>query len=376
VTVKQGNWVMGMWGFKEQFLFFIFYFLARFIPFTKKDLQTILSVSILIGAAIAVFGCVQAQFFDVEFLKKLGYGVDIKGTGVTYIDPNYVRTLGKYSFVRAISILQDALSLGAYLMILLLVLQPFYFLPENREHLAWKHFLYILLLVGLLYTTTRSAWIGTTVGTLLLGWRRKKLFLTISIFLLIGIFLLLLLLSFPGGKQFLVGSLFTGKESSAAIHMSMYGWQFKVMLDNPLGLGLGMTGRIGIRFGSVLQGGFNTECWYLQVGTQMGLPGFILYLAIVVETLRKLFLLGKNLRDTFLRDLANSILAAYLGCSIFGVFLNVWSCHVIPIFMHLLVGMALFHFPRLEREEQEQEASQPAGKAGMIKGSTYIASGV
>ena len=325
---------------------------VRFIPIEREDLKRILACSAVIAAAIAAFGCVQAQFFGEGFLIKLGYGIDYHGTGLTYIDPNYSRHFpGGLSFVRAISILQDALSLGAYLMVFLLLLHPFCFLPAERSHRTARLLLYLVLLAGLLYTTTRSAWIGTTVGILFLAWRRKKLLATSGVFLLLGVVFVLLLLSVPGGYEFLEGSLFTGKESSAVMHWSKYGWQSRVMLDNPLGLGLGMTGRTGIQFGTPLVGGFSTECWYLQVGTQMGLAGFLLYLALVLETLRKLYLTAARLRDPFLRDLGNGIFAAYLGCSLFGIFLNVWSCHVIPIFMHLLVGLALFHFPLLDARE-------------------------
>ncbi len=82
----------------------------------------------------------------------------------------------------------------------------------------------------------------------------------------------------------------------------------------------------------------------------MGFLGFFLYIAIVLETLRTLFVLGSRLRDPFLKDLTHGIFAAYLACSVFGLFLNIWSCHVVPILMHLFVGMALFHFPHLDAD--------------------------
>ena len=345
-AMQVGRTFMALWGLKDHFLFFTYYLLVRFIPLGREDLKKLLTISALIAAAVAAFGCIQAQFFGEDFLKTLGYGIDISGTGFTYMDPTYKRTFVEgISFIRAISILQDALSLGAYLMVFLLILQPFYFLPREKAFRWRKLLLYIILLLGLFYTTTRTAWIGTAAGTLFLAWRRKKFLITMSVFLFLGVLFLLLLLTFPGGKEFLLGSFFQGDESSLQLHLSKYGWQFRVMMDNPLGLGLGMTGRVGIRFGSVLQGGFHTECWYLQVGTQMGWLGFFLYAAITLEMLRKLFLLGNRLRDPFLRELASGVFAAYLACSLFGISLNVWQCHVIPVFMHLFVGIAIFHFP-------------------------------
>lgn len=345
-AAASGRTFIGLWGWKDQFLFFVYYVFVRFIPFGPADLRKILTASAWIAAAIALFGCIQAQFFGEDFVRILGFGIDISGTGLTIVPKTLSRiAAGGVSFMRAISILQDPLSLGAYLMVFLLVLQPFYFMPDDRARRAAKFVLYFVLLLGLFYTTTRSAWIGTAVGTAVLAWRRKKFLATMGIFLGFGIVFLLLLLSFPGGKEFLLGSLLKGEESSLQAHLSKYGWQFQVLKENPWGLGLGMTGRVGIKFGTVLQGGFHTECWYFQVGTQMGWLGFFLYIAITLETLRKLFLLGGRLREPFLRNLANGILAAYLACAVFGISLNVWQCHVIPIFVHLFVGMALFHFP-------------------------------
>lgn len=362
---RSGRTFMGLWGFKDHFPFFIYYLLVRFIPFGREDLRKLLTISAFIAAGIAAFGAIQAQFLGEDFLKTLGYGLEIPGMGYTYMDPTYKRTLAEgISFVRAISILQDALSLGAYLMVFLLILQPFYFLPHDKTHRWGKLFLYFLMLLGLFYTTTRSAWIGTAVGTLFLAWKRKKFLVTMSIFLFLGFLFLMLLLSFPGGKEFFLGSLLQRDEASVQAHLSKYGWQFRVMLDNPWGLGLGMTGRVGIRFGSVLQGGFHTECWYLQVGTQMGLIGFALYLAITLEILRKLFLLGVRLRDPFLRNLANGTFAAYLACSLFGISLNVWQCHLIPVFMHLFVGIAIFHLPLWDHGQIERKSALPAVRTG------------
>jgi hypothetical protein len=361
-----GKWMMGMWGIKEQVLFYLYYFLVRFIPFGKEDVKKYLALSAWIATGIAAFGCIQAQFFGMGFLETLGYGVDeFEDWGYTYVDPNYQRVLpGGFTFVRAISILQDALSLGLYLMVMLLVLQPFYLFPEERRFRIVKQIQYFILLLALVYTTTRSAWIGMAVGTLALAWRRKRFLVTMSIFFVLGLILLGLMTSVPAGRAFLFHSLFSGRESSFVVHMSTYGWQFQKMLDNPLGIGLGMTGRIGSRFGSTLLGGFNTECWYLQVGTQLGFPGFCLYIGIVLETLRRLLVIGARLKDPFLKDAAHAIFAAYLASAIFGIFLNVWSCHATPILIHLLVGMAVFHFPHLDEDASAGEGGGRAGAEG------------
>ncbi len=350
-AVHQGNWMMGLWGMKEDFLFYLYYFLVRFIPLHSSDLKRFLAISAPIAAAIALFGIIQSQFFGEDFLLTLGYGIELKGTGITYLTHVHQRgdIHGTGGFIRAISILQDPLSLAAYLMMFSLILQPFYFVPARQSNWVWKTVVYFTIIAGIFFTTTRSAWLGTALGAFLVAWKTRRLIISLGIFALLGIVGVLVLFMLPGGKDFFLGT-FTLQEGSAFAHYSKYAWHFGSMLQHPMGMGLGMAGRIATQFGAQAMGGYHTECWYLQIGSEMGIPAFVLYILIVIETLRKLYILTHTLRDTFLRSLAIGIFAAYASLAVFGIFLNVWTCHLVPVFMHLFVGIALFHFPTLDQQ--------------------------
>ncbi len=363
-SISRNQLMMGLWGVKEIYFFYVYYFLARFIPCGKKDLKNFLTISAAIATGIAAFGCIQSWFFGDELLKVLGYGFDVSIAGdsdFTMVDTHLTRYFpGGGSIVRAVSLLQDPLSLGAYMMFMILLLQPFYFLPEDKSHQKAKYLQYMILIACLVFTTTRSSWVGTAVGTLVIAWRRKLFLQSMAVFLAIGICALPVVFAIPGMSEFIMTSIFNpGSESSASNHMSMYGWQFQKIIDNPLGLGIGMTGRIGRKFGAALFGGFNTECDYLQVGTMMGWPGLILYIGIYIEIIRKLFLLGTTLKDPFLRNASNGLLGSFIGCAVFGIFLNVWTLHVFPILMHLLLGMALFYFPSWDEDYTPPDTPLP-----------------
>jgi len=359
-AIEQGNWMMALWGMKEDFLFYLYYFLVRFVPLDKRDLKRFIAISAPIAAGIALFGIVQSQFFGEDFLLKLGYGVELKGTGITYLTHVHQRgdIHGTGGFIRAISILQDPLSLAAYLMMFSLILQPFYFLPPSAGYRHLKTLLYLVILAGMFFTTTRSAWLGTALGVFLIAWRTKRLLVTLGTFSLLAIVGLSILLMLPGGRQFLIGT-FTLEEGSAFAHYSKYAWHFGSMLRHPMGMGLGMAGRIATQFGAQALGGYHTECWYLQIGGEMGIPAFLLYISIVLETMRKLFSLTRTLIDPFLNAAATGIFAAYTALAVFGIFLNVWTCHLVPVFMHLFVGIALFHFPALDRQYRQGYISLP-----------------
>ena len=349
-AVTHDQWMMGLWGMKEDFLFYIYYFLVRFIPLGKEDVRNFLKISAVIAAGIALFGVIQSQFFGENLLVQLGYAVELKGTAIKYLTHVHQRgdIQGQGGFIRAISILQDPLSLAAYLMVFALMLQPFYFFPHEKSQRWWKTLQYFLILAGLFFTTTRSAWIGTAVGTFFIAWRTKRILFTACVLSLFGAIALIALFMLPGGLEFFFGT-FKLEEGSALAHYSKYGWHFWNMIAHPMGMGLGMAGRIATQFGAQIMGGFHTECWYLQIGNEMGIFAFVVYILITLETLRKLFVVAHKLEDTFLKNVATGIFAAYLGLAIFGIFLNVWTCHLVPVFMHIFVGIALFHFPTLDQ---------------------------
>ena len=352
--VLAGQKMVALWGLRVDYLFYLTYVVIRFIPVRKQDIRNLLSVVLIIGAAIAAFGCFQAQFLSEGFARFLMD--EQKFMGMTFSPPNLMRgqTLG---FVRAVSILGDTLSLGAYCCFLFLLLLPFLSSPAGT---FWKrsHQIVALFLISacLFYTTTRAGWVGAVFGALIIAVCTRRIAKTLFIFLVVGL-AGLTLLYLTGSIDFLILSIY-GTEASAAGHLSKLYTGTLHMLENPWGIGLGLVGRVAIKFGQHLYGGFVSESWYLQIGNEMGIPALVLFLTITFLFIYMGFKTYRAVSDEFLKRFALGATTAYIGMALFGVFLHVWTCKIVPEFAHLFMGIVIFHVRRID-EEESAHASEP-----------------
>lgn len=339
--------LVALWGLRVDYLFYLLYFVIRFVPVRKQDIRSLLSIILIVGAAISAIGCIQAQFFGEAFARFLMEEREFMGA--VFTPPNLMRgqTLG---FVRAVSIMGDTLSLGAYCCMLILLLLPFLSSPLGT---FWRRSYQIiaLLLISacLFYTTTRAGWVGATLGALIIAVYTRRLIKTLFVFFLLGM-AGVTVLYLTGSIDFLILSLY-GTEASGAGHlMKLYTGTIH-MLENPWGIGLGLVGRVAIKFGMHLYGGFVSESWYLQIGNEMGFPALILFTGITFLFIWMGFRTYRSVSDEFLKRFTLGATTAYIGMSLFGIFLHVWSCKVVPEFCHLFMGIVIFHVRRIDEEE-------------------------
>ena len=357
-VVVANNTVIAIWGFRVSYLFYIGFFIVRFIPVRKSDLEHLLKGLFLLGAGIALFGCIQAQFLSEAFAIKLMQGREV--FGVMFSPPNLGRG-ATLNFVRAVSVLGDTLSLGAYCCVLILMLEPFLYRRAQRKVRLARQACFWLLAACHFYTTTRAGWVGTVVGSLFIGWHKRKLKQTLAVLgaiaVLGGIFLLA-----TGSFGFITETV-NVTEASAQGHVQKLIDGTKHMLANPWGIGLGMTSRVAVKFGTMFYGGFVAESWYLQVGNEMGILGLGLFLWITFSFISLGMRTYRRITDDFLRRFTLGVVAAYIGMSVFGIFLHVWSCLFIPTLMHVLIGIVIFHVEAID-QDLRIEAGVPEGGEG------------
>ena len=108
----------------------------------------------------------------------------------------------------------------------------------------------------------------------------------------------------------------------------------RFMIDQPWGLGLGDAGPASARFANAGETGFLPESWYLQVGLESGVLGFLLFIAIIVCVIRLLW----QRRD----DVLN--FAVLLGCiavSVACIFLHSWEAAPVAFTFWVLCGIVL-----------------------------------
>lgn len=268
---------------------------------------------LLLGPAllVAAFAVLQYTALPHDFLAHFGYGKQtIAPVETINNNPHYIR-VGSF--------LRGANPLGAYLVVILAALVA-----------AWsvvrRQFIYgmvaILSVFGLLFSFSRSAWIGAAVAVGLAVWLRlpTRRWRFIAAGGALGLVLVAggLLLAFHHNAPVQDALYHTDKQSKISVssnqaHASALQAGLSDVVHEPLGRGPGTAGPASAYNGD--HGSRIAENYFVQIAQEVGWAGLLLFLAIVVIVGVELF-----------RAAGRSPLALALGTSLVGVsFVNLLS---------------------------------------------------
>lgn len=262
---------------------------------------------------VAIFAVLQFFVLPLNFLQHFGYSTK---TIFPYETINH-----NQNFPRVMSFTRGANPLGAYLLVIITLLAAW--LTKNKSRLLVSGGL-ILTILALIFSFSRSAWLGVVVSLILLGWllikssRVKKIALAgaaviILIIVLVG-------LGLHNNAQFQNYFLHTQNHSASKIssnqgHVAALesGWHdFSI---EPLGKGPGTSGPASV---------YNhdappriSENYYLMIGEEDGWLGLALLLAFFVLIAIE-FTRSKN-------KLSMALLAGFIGLAVINLFLPAWT---------------------------------------------------
>ncbi len=214
---------------------------------------------------------------------------------------------------------------AASLMILLLGLFAFTIQPSTRlrpgSRFTILHLSYLLPLLGLILTFSRSAIIGAVISSFMLIPRKVFLIVLSSIVVLTaGVFVL---------KSDLITH---GLSSSEHWDKTISGVQH--VLEKPFGSGFGTAGPVSRRlFGE--DNALISENWYLQIAEE---GGIIPALLLVIWLVMMIYSLMKS-SDKFSKVMAFVLLAT----SIQAFFLHLWEDSVITMLIWFWAGLAIHY---------------------------------
>ena len=247
-------------GFKDDFDFVLAYFVGRVILLNPRWIRT----GLWIAAFVALLGLIEFFF--------IGMGPRMLLMGVS--DPSELTPTWKADFfggTRAGSTLGGPLEFGGFCAIVLLVYASFYRkLPKKYSVVA------LLVVLGLVSSATRMAWLGLVLGLSFIAIRTgQKLRLAT-----VGIVCVLLVLAFVipwMGLQDFVAATVSGQESSVEVHRASLQEKTGYVLKHPLGSGAGTVGpRAAARNPNALE----VESGYLLFGMEYGWIGLILFASL------------------------------------------------------------------------------------------------
>lgn len=271
---------------------------------------------LLIPAAIVVgFATLQYSLLPSDFLKHFGYGPDTIRPTIT-IDQ-------KDAYARVQSTLRGPNPLGAYLVVILSALGGL--LVWTKKLTIWHGILFAFSGLALVFTFSRSAWLGTLVSLLVIIWWgipsiRVRKYLVVAACAAILLF---------GGTAYILRDndhfqnvFFHTNEHSRSVESSNTGHfnavqeGVKDILQAPWGSGTGAAGPA-----SVYNDGKTriAENYYIQIGQEVGIIGLLLFVSINVLVLTRLWAVRRT------TVLAQVLIASFAGVTIIALLMHAWT---------------------------------------------------
>lgn len=342
---------IGIYGLRNYLAPLAFFFLARLMVYSRRDLRLLLAGLLAVGAIVAAFGIYQARALDFAAMIALGY-VDETG-GI----PHAFRTALRDGFPipRAVSTATGPNQLAVYLNLLILVCLFGVVYLRKTEQRAVLAGLAVLYLVTLFLTLSRGGMLMLVVallawGVLLVehhGWRRTWRELTQNRLLMAGLAALIVF-----GAVGVVQSGFatrvmrglTGRDPSADAHQSSMAYSLVFMAENPLGIGLGMVGERALQFAAEAQVE-HTESTFFQTGMELGIFGMVLLLVVLVSLVLTLWRIrGRMLArgDPLGRAVAELALILWVGAMVDFLFTPLLQNMLAAGYLWWIAGVA-FH---------------------------------
>ena len=310
--------------------FLIFFLIAWAVALRTERLRKNWQKLVVWPAAVViVFGVLQFSVLPNDFLSHFGYG---KHTIEAFETVN-----SNSAYIRISSTLRGANPLGAYLII------PITFLAMLiiRGKRTWQ---YITLLAGgllaLVFTFSRSAWIGTLLALSTLGVMNlegRKIARS-------HIVLLVLLIALMGGLGFTMRSdsrfqnVVFHTEDKSTIKVSSNQGHWKATKDgvvdianHPLGFGPGSAGPASVYNSSPAR---ISENYFVQIGQELGWFGLALFLIINGAVGYLLWLKRAD-------PLALGLFASLIGITVVNLLMHAWADDTLAYVWWGLAGIAM-----------------------------------
>jgi len=299
-------------------------------------------------AVTVAFGLLQFFVLPHNFLKHFGYNDTVSYVATVTLNQDS-------STIRVQSFLRGANPFGAYLMALL----PLVLVCVGRWRRSWRYWLLAGASAAALFLTfSRSAWLGTAVALVLLGWfvlaRYRRVYLYVLAALVAVTMGGLFLLRGSGGVQNAL--LHKSQHSTASVtsnqgHESALRSSLRDLTTQPFGDGPGTAGQPGVY--NTGHPSRNTESYWLEIALEMGWPGLLLFGTIVG-------VVGYELFRRFEYRLAVGLFVTLCGLVVVNFFAYGWTDDTLAYVWWGLVGVSLGLPPAVKARESSKNRSEKA----------------
>lgn len=284
------------------------------------------------AAVVIIFGLLQQFILPKDFLTHFGYGPDTI-PAVATVDQ-------KDSFTRLMSTTRGANPLGAYLVLIttayvLLIRKQKYFYPLAK----YSGTLFCALII-MVFTYSRSAWLGLilSLGTLL--WvnmrtaKSRQYFAVACVSVAVAVGGILWVFSDNNTVQnsfFHTDETSTSAQSSNASRWQSFTSGVADTIREPLGRGPGTAGPASARTNNPRI----AENYFVQIGQEIGVFGVMIFVAINVLAGQRLW------RRRFADKLALVLFCSLLGITLINLLSHAWTDDTLALLWWGLAGIAL-----------------------------------
>ncbi len=311
---------------------FLVFFLSVMVVSAKTGLLERSWLKLLLIPAIIVAAVAILQFLVLpkDFLKHFGYN---DNTIAPYETINH-----NTQHIRVLSTLRGANPLGAYLVAPISALAVLGFREKSQR---WNKFWIGLgLVLALVFSFSRSAWIGAALSVLVVAWlclrparAKRAIAWVLAALVVVGA---ILAISLRNNTEFQNVFLHTqtgsaSPESSNFGHKAAFKTAGRDLIHQPLGRGVGTAGPESVYNNHPAR---IAENYFLQIGQEAGWLGMLLFIAICA-------LLGKMLYDRRADNMALAMLAALIGLSFINLLSHTWTDDTLAYVFWGLSGIAL-----------------------------------
>jgi hypothetical protein len=343
-------------GFKYDFVPLIAFFILRRVEWSE-DFKTLAVMWILLSAGIIALYGIATLFLPMEFFMALGYS-DLHSLYVHSGPLAAFQQIESIGIRRMQSVMSGPNQLGLWLLLPWAILcgdvSGSFGFPKAKSQI--EGFILLLLIVGgIILSFSRAAWIGAVAILIVATWKtvpRERLkLLVIRYSLFVGVVILGIMIFAPQIILRSVSSTGHLEKPLAAMHM---------IIGHPFGLGLGTAGPasnaqsdtcVSLETGAdvswakdrtdlcVFVGDtkiqpLDRECncpllpenWYLQIGVELGVLGFITFLMLTF------FIIRSSLKNF------SFITLTFIGISIAALFLHAWEDSAVAYSVWLLLA--------------------------------------
>lgn len=314
--------VTRLYGFRSLAILVMVYFLGRIIPLSdrrqKQVLVAFLLLAIVSGVAAVIDALIlpenwPAQIGLLNYLNRFSFGE----SGAQYTAPyglpwTFWTSTGQR---RASGFFANPLDLAASIhltgvasLVIALRAKP----RTKMRMLASLGFL--CAFIALLLSISRMSIAVFVLECLLATWLLHRFSITFSMVVLFAIGFVAILFT-PIG-EFIVETV-TLRNASLLGHLREWQAGFIAMMQAPLGMGPGVSGIVGARFGTQVGG----ENQYIIIGVQLGILGLLLYILLQYFAVRDAILLY-NRSEGWTRSLALIVGVSRVGLALIAITAN------------------------------------------------------